>query len=132
MSGSIVPERDQRKLPKYILWLLPSLLLAAGAAALLLPGLRGSVSGRDAVNIYVDGALYESFPSGEEHTVTIERNGERNVILLEKDGVRMISSTCRNQICVHTGKLYYADAAALDLNSWIVCLPNKVSVEVLP
>ena len=132
MSGSAVPERDRRKLPPFILWLLPALILAAAAAAILLPGQRASVSGRDSVNIYVDGSLYESFPTGEEHIVTIERNGESNVILLEKDGVRMLSSTCRNQICVNTGKLYYADAEALDLNSWIVCLPNKVSVEVLP
>ena len=106
-------------------------ILAAAGAIVLLYASHGSQTEKSTVNISVDGTLYESVPVGEERSVTIERNGNRNVILFERDGVRMLHSTCKNQICVNTGKLFYSDTGALDLNSWIVCLPNKVSVEVI-
>ena len=106
-------------------------ILVVGGAFFLFFVFHGSQTGKSAVNIYGDGDLYESVPVGTERTVTIDRDGMKNVILIERDGVRMKSSTCRNQICVHTGKLLYSDTSVLDLNSWIVCLPNKVSVEVL-
>ena len=106
-------------------------ILAAAGAMVFLYVSHGSQTKKSLVNIYVDGALYESVAAGEERSVTIEKNGNRNVILFERDGVRMLSSTCRNQVCVNTGKLYYSDTGVLDLNSWSVCLPNKVSVEVI-
>ena len=51
-------------------------------------------------------------------------------IVIDESGVRMESSTCKNQICVHHSTI---DPHAVDdllLDRWIVCLPNAVSVEV--
>ena len=110
------------------LLLIAAVLLAAGLLFLLTrsgadPGCR--------VDIYLDDVLYQSIRAGEETTVIIEREGKKNIILFEKDGVSMHSSSCKNQVCVNTGKLFYDDALMLELNRWIVCLPNGVSLEVV-
>ncbi|MDO4567705.1 MAG: NusG domain II-containing protein [Clostridia bacterium] len=101
-------------------------LAAAALAALALAGADGGV-----VNVYLDGELYRSLPYGEPAVLRIEQDtGEVNVIRITEQGVAMESSTCANQVCVHRGCVSGVSHIAGD--NWIICLPNRVSVEVLP
>ena len=68
--------------------------------------------------------------TGDLGMVIQRADGKVNVIVIDSSGVRMESSTCKNQICVHHGTIDPNNADELLLDHWIVCLPNGVSVEV--
>lgn len=83
------------------------------------------------VTVYVGGAVYAQVSATDYQTITVDQgDGKVNVIVIDKIGVRMESSTCKNQICVHHGAINPANLDELLLDHWIVCLPNGVSVEV--
>ena len=83
------------------------------------------------VTVYVGGAVYAQVSADDFQTITVDQGGGKvNVIVIDSRGVRMESSTCKNQICVHHGTIDPNNADALLLDHWIVCLPNGVSVEV--
>ena len=76
------------------------------------------------VIIYKDGEKFTSVPLDAEKTVIVEdQNGAKNVIRIENGQVQVIEASCKDQICVHMRP------AKKDGQS-IVCLPNKVVVEV--
>ena len=103
------------------------LALAAFAASRLL--LPKSASAQ--VTIYVGDKVYAQVSASDYQTITVDQgDGKVNVIVIDENGVRMESSTCKNQICVHHGAIDPDDADELLLDHWIVCLPNGVSVEV--
>ena len=73
--------------------------------------LSGSITGEN-VRVTVDGKLY-GVHAGHTNHITI------------KDGtVAMTSSSCKNQVCVQTG-------AISQTKDVIVCLPNKILVEII-
>jgi hypothetical protein len=83
------------------------------------------------VTVYVGGAVYAQVSADDYQTITVDQgDGKVNVIVIDRSGVRMESSTCKNQICVHHGTIDPNNADELLLDHWIVCLPNSVSVEV--
>ena len=83
------------------------------------------------VTVYVGGAVYAQVSADDFQTITVDQGGGKvNVIVIDSRGVRMESSSCKNQICVHHGTIDPNNADALLLDHWIVCLPNGVSVEV--
>ena len=83
------------------------------------------------VTVYVGGAVYAQVSASDYQTITVDQGGGKvNVIVIDSRGVRMESSTCKNQICVHHGVIDPNNADELLLDHWIVCLPNGVSVEV--
>lgn len=83
------------------------------------------------VTVYVGGAVYVQVSANDYQTITVDQgDGKVNVIVIDSSGVRMESSTCKNQICVHHGTIDPNNADELLLDHWIVCLPNGVSVEV--
>ena len=49
---------------------------------------------------------------------------ETNTVLLENDGVSMTYAHCPDKLCVHQGKITKAGES-------IVCLPNKIMIEIL-
>ncbi len=78
------------------------------------------------VEILQDGVLTESISLSElthpeERTITA--NGKENQILLEKDGVSMLSADCPDRLCVHQGKITNPSYP-------IVCLPNKLVIRL--
>ncbi len=76
------------------------------------------------VIIYKDGAQFYSGPLGQDNRITVEdADGHVNVIEIKDGKVYMLEANCPDQICVHTRP------AERDGQS-IVCLPNKVAVEV--
>ena len=69
------------------------------------------------VVVTVDGKLYGTYSLVENQTVEIRQRGRLNKITIKDETVQMSYSDCRNQVCVRT-------------NQSIVCLPNKVMVEI--
>ena len=101
--------------------------VAVLAAALFLI-LRGG--GQDVAVIYVKNQEYARIPLDEPQTVTVEQDGCVNVIEIFPRGVRMKSSTCKNQLCVEQGDLSADNMLKNDLGGFIICLPNGVSVTI--
>jgi len=104
------------------------------AAALLLCALglllfRDGGGGR--VKIYLGGELYREAPLSQGAVIEVaQEDGSLNVIRIEDGAVWMQSSTCKNQLCVQQGELRPGVADAGAGGGWIICLPNRVSVEL--
>lgn len=114
---------------KDILLICGVLLLAL--LALLASRFLAQTSDAAEVTVYVGGAVYAQVSADDYQTITVDQgDGKVNVIVIDASGVRMESSTCKNQICVHHGTIDPHNADELLLDHWIVCLPNGVSVEV--
>ena len=103
--------------------------LLLGAAAYLLFGAQG---GGDRVRIYIGDELYEEVSLNEDQMVAVGQQGCKNVIRIENGGVFMQESTCRNQDCIGQGTVTPENAGSRALGGWIICLPNRVSVELVP
>ena len=83
------------------------------------------------VTIYIGSEVYQTVAADDYQTITIDQgDGKVNVIVIDESGVRMESSTCKNQICVHHATIDPHTTDDLLLDRWIVCLPNAVSIEV--
>lgn len=92
-------------------------------------------SGTDAVSdsaplvatISRDGEILYEIPLTEvrePYDLTISSpDGGQNVIRVEHNGISMQSATCKDKLCVKTGKI---QTSLLP----IICLPNKVVIEV--
>ena len=103
------------------------LALAVFAVSRWLPPKSASAQ----VTVYVGDKVYAQVSADDYQTITVDQgDGKINVIVIDDSGVRMESSTCKNQICVHHGTIDPHNTDALLLDHWIVCLPNGVSVEV--
>lgn len=75
------------------------------------------------VQVEVDGKAYGVYALAENQTIEIEENGHLNKITIKDGTVQMSYSDCKNQICVHDGAISMT-------NQSIICLPNKVMVEI--
>ena len=103
-------------------------LLAFAASRLLMPKTPGAT-----VTIFVGETQYCQVRADDYQSITIDQgDGKVNVVVIDERGVRMESSTCKNQICVHHAAIDPNNADQLLLDNWIVCLPNGVTVEVTP
>lgn len=72
------------------------------------------------VLVYKNGALFGSYPLGENRSVDID-GGNRLQI---RDGEAYIDfATCPDKLCVRQGHIKNADRS-------IICLPNRVTVTV--
>ena len=85
----------------------------------------------DAVIIRMNDAEYARIPLSQPQTITIEQeNGAINVVEVTSRGMRMVSSTCQNQVCVHKGEVT-VDNWELKGGAFIACLPNRVILELV-
>ena len=120
------PETKPRTSVALSVGLIVGLLAVAGALLLFLQP-KGTPA---LVRIYVNEQLWREVPLNEYQTIVVDQgDGKVNEILIDEEGVRMASSTCKNQVCVHTGLLKAGDELMM-ANNWIVCLPNQVSIEL--
>lgn len=93
--------------------------------------LPGTEAEEDCVIIRVGDAEYARVPLCEPQTITIrQENGAVNVVEVTEKGMRMVSSTCQNQICVHRGWITL-DNWELMGGAFISCLPNQVLLELV-
>ena len=81
-------------------------------------------TGGDKVKISTDGQVYGIYPLNEDCEIDVTEDGHTNHITIKDGQVSMSYSTCRNQVCVNTGAISHTKDA-------IVCLPNRVVVEII-
>ncbi|NLG25277.1 MAG: hypothetical protein GX558_07960 [Clostridiales bacterium] len=100
----------------------PTAPTASGQAALAPPY----------VLIQVDGEVRPPVPLTPERDISIEQeNGCVNVIHLSAEGVYMAHANCRNQDCIQQGAVTLDNIDSRYLGPRIICLPNKVLIELV-
>ena len=69
--------------------------------------------------------LYEIDLDSVEEPYTIEIRGEcENTLYVKKGGIKVLSATCPDKVCVNRGLLSPQDPSP------IVCLPNRLVIEL--
>lgn len=97
------------------------LLLLVTAAVFYL--IRGNGGAR--VKVTVDGDLYGTYSLYENQEIPISKGGVTTNVLVIRDGTADVTEAdCPDKLCVH-------QRAISKTGETIVCLPNKVVVEVL-
>lgn len=81
--------------------------------------------------IQVDGEHYKSLSLKDHQNVVIDQEGKYNEIIVDSEGIYMESASCDNQDCVHQEKISVKNLGTRVLGKWIICLPNRVSIEVV-
>ena len=105
------------------------ILVAVLMLFLLRPSQNSVLSGH--VMIYQNGTLVAQGQIGQKDSIIISgENGEENVIEFTAQGVKMACSTCKNQECIHQGEVTADNFRTRALQNKIVCLPNKIVVEL--
>lgn len=113
-------------------WLIIGAAAVLAAAMMLLSPLMRRGAEEDAVLITVNGQPYARIPLSQPRTVTIaQEDGSVNVVEITQDGAVMLSSTCHNQLCVQMGMVTRENWTARPNQQYIICLPNRVSVEAV-
>ena len=104
-------------------WLIGILVLMAVAGIAFSLSIM-TTGGSNIAEIRVDGQLVKKMPlkAGYHETFAVDKFGH-NVIETDNGRVRMLESTCPDQICVQTGWIEHAPQQ-------IVCLPFRVVVKV--
>ena len=98
------------------------IILAVGIPLSVLSLTAGTAG--DKVQISADGEVYGIYPQDMDREIEVTEDGHTNHITIKDGQVSMSYSTCLNQICVNTG-------AISETKDAIVCLPNRVVVEII-
>lgn len=93
-----------------------SVLILAAVSYFLMPKTPA-----DLVRITIDGKLYMTASLSEDREIKIN---DTNVCEIKGGACFMKSATCPDKLCIHQGKI-------CDSSKKIVCLPNKVIIEVI-
>ena len=111
--------------------LIVGLALLVAAGALVFASVSGGKDGADTVCVYVDGTLYAKKPLAQDGEIRVEQeDGSVNVIVIRDGSVQMDYSSCENQLCVQQGRVSAKNRFFRALGSQIVCLPNRVMIEL--
>ena len=84
--------------------------------------LFASQAGNEVV-VTADGEIFGIYSLSEDREIDVSRQGHSNHITIKDGKVSMTSSSCENQVCVHTG-------AISQTKDSIACLPNKVIIQI--
>ena len=85
------------------------------------PIIKNTAKGGNTVKITVDGKVFAEKPLSEDCEIQI--NGT-NTAVIENGTVYMKYASCPDKLCMHQGK-------ASDSSKKIICLPNRVIIEVI-
>ena len=97
------------------------------AAAAVLVGLSRSAFGGNTENLTVEITTRDQvllYPLAVDRTVDIGGPIGTSRVSIQDGEVRMVSSPCPDQLCIHMGSVHKA-------GRWIACLPNQVFVRIL-
>lgn len=90
-----------------------------------------NISNQNETNIYdpyvkisIDGKTYKEVPLYENQIITIQTDSIYNVIEIKDGQVSIIDANCSNRYCVKHRSIESEKES-------IVCIPNKVSVEIV-
>ena len=107
--------------------------MAAGVLILLVVGLflirKATLSdegtSKDAMVVITTGdEVFGIYPLYEDRTVPVKTEYGSNTVVISGGSVEVSEASCRDGICVHTGKIGSPGRS-------IVCLPNRLSVAVV-
>ena len=89
---------------------------------------------RGYVVITVAGRQYgDPIPMDRDKIITVKQeNGAINRIHITPEYVEMESSTCENQDCIGEGEVNVNTYKDRILSTYIICLPNQVTIEMVP
>lgn len=106
--------------------------LVALVASLLRPRLAPVAEDTTAyLVINVAGETYMPIKLDESTRYTITRGEMVNVIEVTPESVKMHTSTCAGQDCIHQGTVTLSNRSDRVLQNKILCLPNEVILELL-
>lgn len=112
-------------------WLIIGGVLLLAAVVFLVSQMTNPKSSGATVTVYVGGEVYKRVLASDYQTIVIDQGGGKvNVVVIDETGVRMESSTCKNQLCVHHAPIDPNNIGEIEFDNWIICMPNGVSVEV--
>ncbi len=75
---------------------------------------------------------YKPLPLNKETTYRLRQpDGKENVFHVTRDSVYMESANCDNQNCIHQGTVTLDNRETRVLGNMIICLPNKVVLELI-
>ena len=104
-----------------------ALFLTIAAVCIIVAAILNTSQSAKIADISVNGKLYREIDLTavtEPYTIEIEsENGGHNTLLVENGGISMQSADCPDKLCVKRGKITNG-------NYPIVCLPNKITVEI--
>ncbi len=93
--------------------------------AFLWNGDENEYSGTTFAKITVDGELYKTLElTAELQELEIRTDRGYNLIRIQEHAVQILDADCPDQLCVHMG-------AVRKVGERVVCLPNRVLVEVV-
>ena len=103
-------------------FLLIGIVLAAALLCWLIPRGLGIFAGEEAsqVRITVAGEEYGTYSLSEDQRIEIN---DTNVCEIQDGEVHMTEADCPDQLCIHQGSIHIQGET-------IVCLPNRVTVEI--
>ena len=103
-------------------FLLIGVVLAAALLCWLIPRGLGIFAGEEAsqVRITVAGEEYGTYSLSEDQRIEIN---DTNVCEIQDGEVHMTEADCPDQLCIHQGSIHIQGET-------IVCLPNRVTVEI--
>jgi len=76
-----------------------------------------------AVVIYKDDVVIQTLPMMKDRIIQLEPFGVSMVVEIREQKVRVLSSSCRQQICVRKGW-------TRQVHDPIICIPNKITINV--
>ena len=89
---------------------------------------------RGHVLLTVGGRQYgDPIPMDRDKIITLrQEDGKINKVHITPEKVYMESSSCDNQDCVQQGEVHVDTYMDRILTTYIICLPNNVSIEMVP
>ena len=112
---------DAKRFARGDLMLIAALLIAGLAIIALLSFTRQD--GRQAV-VRANGQIVTRLPLAQDARVPVEIEGSvTNVVVVQDGAVHMEEADCPDHLCIRRGAIRYAGDS-------IICLPNKVVVEI--
>lgn len=114
-------------------WLIPFIIVVVALLLLAASQLQRPTEAEESMAIItLDGEVIDRVPLSAPRTVTVEQpDGAVNVVEVSDHGAVMLSSTCDNQLCVHMGEVTVDNWEFRPNQAFIICLPNRVSVELV-
>ena len=76
-----------------------------------------------AVVIYKDDVVIQTLPLLEDRVIHLAPFGVSMVVEIRDQKVRVVSSSCKQQICVRKGWTG-------EIHNPIICLPNKITIDI--
>lgn len=102
-----------------------AVLAAIAAAVFVIFSVVGKKEDGAYVLVTIDGETYGTYSLWDEQEIPIIQNGVTTNVLVIEDGIAdMTEADCPDKLCVH-------QKAISKNNETIVCLPNKVVVQVM-